>query len=149
MRSRLWVWLCVIGVAALVGNPAFAAEGGAKAGGKAAKAPKAPTFKGVVSEKGADAAADVIAVLATKVEGADKTLNLLAKDDAVTAKIKDLAAKKANVTVKGSLTADGTGIDVTDIAEVAAKAGGKEGGARKKGGAKKEGGDDAGGGGEG
>ena len=148
MRSRLLVWLCVIGVAAVVGNPALAAEGGAKAGAKGgAKAPKAPTYKGVVSEKGADAAADVIAVLATKVDGADKTLNLLCKDEAIVAKIKDLAAKKATVTVKGSLTADGTGIDVTDIAEAAAKGGGKDGGAKKKGGGQAK--PEAGGGGEG
>jgi hypothetical protein len=96
----------------------MAKEGG-QGGEKAAKAAKAT--KGVLSAKAADAAADVVAVLTAKIKGEEKKLNVITKDAALIEKIKPLVEKGATVSVTGALTADGTGIEATDVAEAVAK----------------------------
>ena len=121
MKSRWLVWACAAVAVAFMGGLAANAADGGQANVKPPAKPAVPSFKGVVSAKPADAAADVVAVLAAKVKGEEKKLNLLAKDDTVKAKIEELAAKNASVMVKGELSADGAAVTVASIAEAVAK----------------------------
>jgi hypothetical protein len=131
MKARWLVWASAVVAAAFV-TQAMAEEGGQAEKPKKDKPPAAKSFKGIVSAKAADAAADVVAVLTTKKGDVEKKLNLLTADATLKTKIEELAAKSAKVTVKGELTADGNGINATDISETVAKP--PKAGGEKKGG---------------
>jgi hypothetical protein len=73
--------------------------------------------RGTLSAAPAGADAKVLGVLKVKVEGVEKSLNVLPANDTVAATIKDLVAKGAKVTVKGEKSADGNSITVSEIKE--------------------------------
>ena len=86
------------------------------AAGEAA-APAAKSYKGTLAAKAADAAANVLAVLTVKGRGkdaADTTYNVLATDEAVIAKIKELLALGGNVVIKGVASDDGKSITASE-----------------------------------
>lgn len=131
MKSRILMCLAVVSMVCFAANMAVAKD-------DAAKAPKASKVKGVLSAKADGAAEGVVAILTAKVKKEEKKLNVITKDEKVIEKIKPLVEKGAEVTVIGTMTADGTGIEATDVAEAAAKAPKKEkagGGEAKEGGA--------------
>jgi hypothetical protein len=98
-------------------------------------APKPKNYSGKLSAKPADAPAEVVAVLTCAARGkkdTEKQYKLTATGDVAT-KLTDLAAKGAEVQVKGTETGDT--IAVVDVQERGAKAEGhKKEGRRKAGG---------------
>jgi hypothetical protein len=90
---------------------------------------KSKPLYGVLSEPAAGGDAKVIAVLKTKIKDEDKSLNVIAGKDELTAQIKELAKKGAKVRVQGEVNADKTSITVSKIAESEGKdaKGGKKG----------------------
>ena len=130
MKSRLMIGVCAAAVicGSSVGVLAKEKHAGANRD-RSQNAPAADTakqdrpHKGLVSEKAADAATNVVAVLTWKSKaGEEKKYNLLAAEHAMINLIMTFVGREA--VVKGPVTADGTGIDVTDIVEPG-KGGGK------------------------
>ncbi|MCY3018747.1 MAG: hypothetical protein NTW87_06930 [Planctomycetota bacterium] len=112
MRSvKVWLPLLV----ALLCGVGLAAEKEGKEGKGDAKGK--PMF-GVLSEAPAGGDAKVLGVFKTKVKGGEeKSLNVIAANDEISAQIKELVKKGAKVKLAGELSADGASITVSKIAE--------------------------------
>jgi hypothetical protein len=74
-------------------------------------------WRGTLAAPGADAAADVVAILKMTRRDEEKTVALKVADAALAATVKELAGKGAMVSVKGKLAEDGKSIDVTACTE--------------------------------
>jgi len=72
---------------------------------------------GVLSAAPAGGDAKLLGVLKTKEKHEDKSLNVMAANDEVAAKIKELVAKGAKVKAKGEKSADGNSITISEIKE--------------------------------
>ena len=131
MKSRIQLvvgLLTAMGVSAAVVMAQEKAVDAAKAKPHSDAAPMMPHVKkhhtGMLSEKPADAAAEIVAVLTVKdKEGKEAKYNVTAADSAVADKVKALISKEATVT--GDLNADKTAIAATEVAEKVAKPAGE------------------------
>jgi len=81
---------------------------------------------GVLSAAPAGGDAKVLGVIKMKSKDGEKSVNVLAANDEVGAKIKELVAKGARVAIRGEKSADGSSITVSKIEEAGGKRGDKE-----------------------